>query len=94
MHKALILSLLLLLVPVSGQAIQAERETFYTHLIRSVGWKCDEVSTWHPGRHPTASASIREIECKNGKVYYLRNFPKGESFSKSLCHKGVCKELQ
>ena len=91
-HKILILSLLLFLVPASGQAYD---KYFYQNIIRAYGWKCNEVRFASEARSSINRSLSVEIKCENGKVYYFTNRPlKNEERSMAICHKGVCKKLK
>lgn len=95
MRKALIITLLLFLIPMSGQAYTSQVNKFYGNIIRAHGWKCDEVEFAWEGISPISRVLSAEIKCKNGKVYYFIDRPFSDTTrSMSICHKGVCKKTQ
>lgn len=91
MRKILALSLLLSLVPVSGQAILTE--SFYGNLLRAHGWECD-VKFAFERKSSIARGIATEIECESGKVFYYVDLPlSGDKRSISICYKGKCKKI-
>ena len=93
MHKILIFGLLLLLIPVSGQAYDILTNSFYETLVRAHGWKCD-VKFAFERRSSTARGIATEIQCEDGKVFYYTDLPlAGDKRSISICHKGKCKKI-
>ena len=97
MHKILILGLLLFFIPASGQGQDSQ---FCVELIRAAGWKCDKAPYYtsfvREGiRNSPSRSDVAEVECKNGKTYYVvmnTSLRTGER-SISVCHKGKCKKI-
>ena len=95
MRKILLLSLMLLIAPVSGQAFDTGRELFYRNIVRAHGWKCDEVQYASEGKSGISRSLSAEIKCKDGKVYYFINRALDDNKrSMSICYKGKCKKLK
>ena len=97
MHKILIFGLLLLLIPVSGQAYKSDSDIFYMNIIRAQGWKCNSISRRSEGRVAYQGIAV-EIECANGVLgksvyhYMLVRVSEGK-YSASICWKGKCEKI-
>lgn len=110
MRKALILSLLfvMLAVSASAQTLTDEEKTaldllnFYTLAIQSFGWKCSQVQNINYGDIQVGTQGIsgyyeiHKFTCENNLTYYMRRTGRAHANNVLLtfCHRGTCKKFK
>ncbi len=105
MRKTLILSLLLFLAPMSGEAEKVtiddlskelfNLDEYRSYVIQSFGWKCNKIQNVHVRGDEVDKRLVRKIICEDGLVYYERaTFYGDRKPTKTYCHKGKCKKFE
>ena len=105
MRKILILSLLMFLVSISGEAQKTtiddlpkelfNLDEYRAYVIQSFGWKCDKIQNVHVRADKIDKRTVRKIICEDNLIYYNRKTFYGDTKPTDIyCHKGKCQKFE
>lgn len=84
-------------ITAQAQAFTSSEDRFYQNIVRSQGWKCNEVVRTVSGGRAYHGRAV-EIQCTNGVLgrsvyHYMIIAAGGDKRSVSICWKGKCRKI-